>query len=131
MQHRSDGHDEGDDRTGDGGDGIPLHPQGGKPEVSADQAVVQHQVDGVGSQVGLHGDHRIARAPLRRVDHQREHVERHASDDDAEIGDGRLVGVRLAAGEPDQGIGEGNAKDGDRDGEDGGEFQGEQQNPVG
>jgi hypothetical protein len=37
--------------SGDGGDGIPLHPQGGKPEVSADQAVVQHQVDGVGSQL--------------------------------------------------------------------------------
>ena len=67
--------------------------------MSANQTVVQHQVDQIAGQVGPHGNPGVAHPPLGSVDHQGKDIEDHAADDDVEIGLGRVDRVRSRAGE--------------------------------
>ena len=109
----TDCHDTGHNRTENRRDGGSGNLQPGEAKVSADQKIVEDHVYQVGGYVGAHGDLRVSRTSLGRVDHHGNNVEHHAAHDNTEIDHGALMGIFVGSAESDNGVREGNADQAD------------------
>ena len=79
--------------TDDGGNSRTLNAQFREAEMAVDEQIVADDVHAVGDNVGAHSDLGVSSAPLSCIDDHGDHVEDHSAGDDAEVGDGRGVGV--------------------------------------
>ncbi len=101
AKERHDAHDTGDHGSQHGGQRGTCDAEGGEAQVTADEQIVQNNIDGIGSDVGAHGDFGIAGTALRRVDSHLDAVEKHTTHNDSKVSHGVIVGLGGGAAELD------------------------------